>query len=678
VRQLLLTAILIFIFPVVVYTQQVPAQTEQQLENLTEALEEDIEDDNYLMHLQYFLKHPLNINSAKEEDLRLFKFLTDLHIQSFLNYRRLFGNFISIYELQAIPVWDVETIKQLLPFITISQFVELHVLFRKRFQEGEQFILFRGTRTLENKRGFNRSLRSHFLGSKDQLLFRYRYQYKNLLQYGIVGDKDAGEQFFRGAQNKGFDHYSYHLFARNIGNVKALALGDYTTNLGQGLIQWGALAFKKSADALNIKRQASILHPYNSAGEFYYNRGAGITVKKGNVEGTVFGSSKNISGNLSFDTVNQQEIFTSFQTSGFHRTATEIEDRKQVNLTSFGGNLNYQRNAFKIGINTIYHQFSKPLIKRADPYNFYSINGKGWRNYSIDYSYTYKNLHLFGEAAIDQEDNKAFVQGAIMSVDPKIDLSVLYRNISKSYQALFGNAFTESTTPSNEIGFYSGITIRPAAGIRIDAYSDYYKFPWIRYRLHGPGYGRDYLLQLTYKPNKLLELYARYKNEKKDINASENDSAIHYLVANKRQNFRVHLVYKLTSSFVLKARTEIISFNKRSEGGEQGYLMYAEGSYKHGFRLSTNLRLQYFETDSYNSRIYAYESDVLYSYSIPPFYDKGFRYYFNINYDLSRSFSCWLRWSQTIYENRKSIGSGLDEIVGNKRSDIKLQLRYIF
>ncbi|MDQ3552116.1 MAG: helix-hairpin-helix domain-containing protein, partial [Bacteroidota bacterium] len=82
--------------------------------------------------------------------------------------------------------------------------------------------------------------------------------------------------------------------------------------------------------------------------------------------------------------------------------------------------------------------------------------------------------------------------------------------------------------------------------------------------------------------------------------------------------------------------------------------------------------------DSYNSRIYAYESDVLYSYSIPPFYDKGFRYYFNINYDLSRSFSCWLRWSQTIYENRKSIGSGLDEIVGNKRSDIKLQLRYIF
>jgi hypothetical protein len=677
VKKLLITVITIFIY-CVIHAQQVPAQTEQQLENLTEALEEDIEDDNYLQYLQFFLKHPLNINTANEEDLRLFKFLTDLHIQNFLNYRRLLGNFISIYELQAIPVWDVETIKQLLPFVTASQAIEINEFFRKRFTAGEQFLLIRGTRTLEDKRGFDKTLRSHFLGSKDQLLFRYRYQYKNLLQYGVVGDKDAGEQFFRGAQAKGFDHYSYHLFARNIGNIRAIALGDYTANLGQGLIQWGALAFKKSADAVSIKRQASVLHPYNSAGEFYFNRGVGITIIKGNIEGTFFGSSRNISGNLALDTLNQQEKFTSFQTSGFHRTATEIEDRKQVRLSSFGSNINFQKNALKIGVNTIHHQFSKPLSKRADAYNHFAINGKGWRNHSFDYSYTYKNIHVFGEAAMDQENNKAIVQGAIMSVDPKVDLSFLYRNISKSYQALFGNAFTESTTPSNEKGFYSGITIRPGAGLRIDAYSDFYKFPWIRYRLHGPGYGRDYLLQLTYKPSKQVEIYGRYRNERKDINASENDSAIHYLVANLRQNIRVHMVYKLTSSFTLKARTEIVHFNKKSEGGEQGFLMYAEGGYKYGFRLSANLRLQYFETDSYNSRIYAYESDVLLSYSIPPFYDKGFRYYFNINYDVSRKLSFWMRWSQTIFNNRESIGSGLDQIAGNKRSDVKLQLRYVF
>jgi hypothetical protein len=94
--------------------------------------------------------------------------------------------------------------------------------------------------------------------------------------------------------------------------------------------------------------------------------------------------------------------------------------------------------------------------------------------------------------------------------------------------------------------------------------------------------------------------------------------------------------------------------------------------------MSGVLRLQYFETDSYDSRIYAYENDVLYSYSIPPFSDKGFRYYVTFNYDLTKKISFWLRWAQTIYKDRKTVGSGLDEILGNKRSDLKIQARYVF
>jgi hypothetical protein len=92
--------------------------------------------------------------------------------------------------------------------------------------------------------------------------------------------------------------------------------------------------------------------------------------------------------------------------------------------------------------------------------------------------------------------------------------------------------------------------------------------------------------------------------------------------------------------------------------------------------VSANLRLQYFETDDYNSRLYAYENDVLYSFSIPVFYEKGYRYYLNINYDLSRKLSAWFRISQTIYPNRSSIGSGLDEINGNRKTEIKLQMIY--
>jgi hypothetical protein len=90
------------------------------------------------------------------------------------------------------------------------------------------------------------------------------------------------------------------------------------------------------------------------------------------------------------------------------------------------------------------------------------------------------------------------------------------------------------------------------------------------------------------------------------------------------------------------------------------------------------LRLQYFETDSYDARVYAYENDVLYNYSIPAFYDKGFRYYLTCNFDMNKRISFWLRWAQTIYQDKDIIGSGPDAINGNKRSEIKLQARLIF
>jgi hypothetical protein len=120
-------------------------------------------------------------------------------------------------------------------------------------------------------------------------------------------------------------------------------------------------------------------------------------------------------------------------------------------------------------------------------------------------------------------------------------------------------------------------------------------------------------------------------------------------------------------------------YNKNSVNKESGFLTFMDLIFKPMMEnYSGVLRLQYFETDSYDSRIYAYENDVLYSYSIPAFADKGFRYYLTVNYDLNKKISLWLRWAQTIYRNRNFIGSGLDEIEGNKRSELKLQARWIF
>jgi hypothetical protein len=655
------------------FPQDIPPVTQQQLENVAETNDEDPKDDNLLQQLDYFRKHPININAGTAEELQALKFITDLQIGNFIRYRNLFGKFISIYELQAIPTWDLVTIKKILPYIIVDDATSIKESFLSRFKNGDQVLLFRISRVLQKSKGYDTSLNNYYLGDRNHLMFRYRYQYKDLLYFGVTADKDAGEQFFKGAQSKGFDFYSFHFFARRLGIIKSLALGDYAVNLGQGLIQWQSLAFGKNAEVMSIKRQAPVLVPYRSAGEFYFNRGAGITLQKKNIEATVFGSFKKISGNIVNDTA---ERFTSLQTSGYYRTPSEIADKNKIALGSCGGNISYRTSSFKIGLNTVIHHFNLPFQKAYEPYNLYAVSGKKVFNSSIDYSYTFKNVHLFGEAATDKNMHKAFVSGALMSVDPKIDLSVLYRNIQKQYQSLFGNAFTENTMPVNEKGLYAGMAIRPAQGWQLNAYADFFQFPWLKYLVNAPTRGYDYLAQLNYQPNKEFGMYVRYKNKNKPIDSSGN-GVIYYPQDQVKQNLRVHLSQQLSSNVSIDSRLELMWFNHRQKNNEQGFLSYVEGAYAWK-KLAANLRLQYFETNSYNSRIYVYESDVLYSFSIPAFYDKGFRYYINLHYHASKKLQWWLRFAKTIYADKTIIGSGLDEMNSNAHSDIRVQLQYSF
>jgi hypothetical protein len=651
--------------------QEVPITTQQQLENTAEAMEDEaVKDDNYLQDLAYYHKHKIDINAAGAEELQALKFLTDLQIGNIINYRRLVGKFISLYELQAVPTLDVGTIRKLEPFIYAGTGLLDKENFIKKFRSGDQYTLLRMTRQLETSKGYDTSLRTHYLGDPNRLLLRYRYQYKNLLQYGFLADKDAGEEFFKGAQKQGFDFYSAHFFYKNEGVLKTIALGDYMVNMGQGLVQWQSMAFGKSGEVLSVKRQAPVIMPYHSAGEFYFNRGAAVNLQFKQFETVLFGSTRKFSGNYIHDSVDR---FSSFQTSGYYRTVLEAADRYNVTDISYGGSLVLKLNNGKLGINSVLHNFSLPIKKRDEPYNYYSFSGKRMINSSFEYAYTVNNIHLFGEAAIDKDQHPALIAGALMAVDPKIDLSLLYRSISKEYQSFFGNAFTENTLPSNETGLYSGIVVRPQYQWQLTAYADFFSFPFMKYRVNGPSRGSDHLLQLTYTPDKKSEFQLRYKAQDKPINGSSS-GIIDFPVPAIKKDLRLQYSTEVSNAIAIKVRTEMMWFNKDDQEKQEGFLAYVETKVKPNSKLSSNLRLQYFETGGYDSRIYAYESDVLYSFSIPAFFDKGFRYYANLNYDLNKHVSLWLRCAQTIYNNRETVGSGLDEVQGNKKSEVKVQV----
>jgi hypothetical protein len=166
-------------------------------------------------------------------------------------------------------------------------------------------------------------------------------------------------------------------------------------------------------------------------------------------------------------------------------------------------------------------------------------------------------------------------------------------------------------------------------------------------------------------------MYLRYRVKNKPVNG--NTGMIFSTEDQLKRTLRLHFEHHPIRSVQLKYRVERLWLNQMPNS-EKGLLAYVESSFDPLPKISGDMRLQYYLTDSYASRIYAYESDLMYGYSIPGFYDQGFRYYANLRFDPIRLLSVGLKWSQTICSNKTSLGSGLNTIHGKKRSEVKLQI----
>lgn len=697
---ILMACLAIFLFPFKVLAQEQQQQQPQQLpqeaqdkqeealEQLTEQDENQRLDYDNLVDLANILsRHPINLNKADQNDFRALmdlQLLNEIQINAILNYREQMGNFISIFELQAVPYLDVPTIRSILPFVTVTTDIgATRISVSELLAKGDYTLLMRGSQILEEQKGYSPSdsnSTSRYLGSPLNLYTRYRYTYGTKFGYGITGQKDAGEQFFTGTQKQGFDFYSAHVFYRGNGFIKNAVIGDYTVNFGEGLILGSGYGVYKSSYITSIKNGGRPLRAYTSVDEYNFFRGGAITAGSRHLNVTIFGSYKKIDGNIvTIDTIDENNTVTSIGGDGYHRTESEVADKNTVTQKAYGANIEYTKRTFSAG-GTIFHtDFSVPVEPTYQPYNIYAFRGDQLNNYGAHFTWQYRNFNFFGEGALSDPGGLGGITGLLVSVDPRVDLAFVYRNYTKDFYSAYANAFGESSTNTNEKGFYSGIVIRPARGWELDVYADLFQKPWLAYQVDAPSIGTDFLAQLNYRPNKIFSMYIRWRDKSKQQNSTLNDEPLDYVVNTEQQNFRFHLEYKATPSFTFRSRAEWVFFKAEKVAPAHGFLVYQDVIFKEmHFPLQLTGRFCLFDGDTYDARLYTYESDVLYVYSVPSFYNRGIRWYLMARYSVTRGVDLWVRFAQTYYSNINTIGSGLDEINGNTKSELKAELRLRF
>ena len=661
---------------------------QQRVEFISEQLEsESLDLTNVVEQLEYYYDHPLNLNGATADQLQDLWLLSDVQINDLLLHIKLYGKLISIYELQSLEYWDMATIKMVLPFVKVDEKLDqMHVSLKEAFQQGDFEAFFRYQTIVEEKAGYEdvpdsvlSESNSYYFGNPDRYYTRLRFKYRTNLSIGLTAEKDPGEEFFKGSQARtGFDFYSAHAYYKGGKYLRSLAIGDYQVQIGQGLNLWSGYAFGKTADVTNVKRTANALRPYTSVDETRFLRGAAVELGLGKFSWLNFASVKRVDATLIADSlVEEQEFVSSINLTGLHRTNSELARKNALTEMIFGTNFKYQQRNLNVGVAAVYQGYNRDFNRDTVPYNQFDFRGKGNLAVSMDYSLVRKNFNFFGEVSnVSYSGKFAHLHGVLFSLDRRASMALIYRNYNRAYQTFYNAGFSEGSRTQNESGIYAGLKINFSTAFSVNSYADFFQFPWMKYQVDAPSYGHEFMVQPSYKPSRSLEIYGRYRQQLRQKNSRNSDGSITGIEDVVQRNYRINFNYKISEDFRLKSRVEYVTINRPSSAPEDGIILTQDIQYQpKSSPIDISLRYALFETDSYDTRIYTYENNALYVFSVPAYYYQGSRAYVLLRYTFFRRFDLWARYGVSIFANRDSLGSGAEEIRGNTRTDITVQLR---
>ena len=694
----------------------------EQVERLAEDSDDDIDYEDLLENYIFFSENPIDINSDDVKQLVELHLLNVFQYEELLKYRRYYGDFLFLDELEMVEGFDDLTLSIIRPLVMVGQNKDRDKLtFKKMARYGKHQILGRYEQVLEKQQGYlpidDSTLlakpNSRYLGCPQKLQFRYTYNYRNRIRAALVVEKDAGEMFFTDKVSdtiqallgknykRGFDFIGFHLYAKDLGVVKAAVLGDYQLSFGQGLTMWSGMSFGKAGAGSSVMKQGRGITPKGSASEFGFMRGAAITLGGGPFSGSVFYSHRWVDANVSVvDSLeNEAELISSLQETGYHRTIGELLDRHAIRQQVIGGHLAYAIAHFEVGYTAQHTWLSTPLELKPSHYNQFYFQGKNLTNQGIDFKYVKGKYAVFGEMAMsynpgtkvpEPAEGPTSTQSGVstgsttlgfagllgLTVKPAgyLNFTVMYRDYGKTYQNLMSNAFGEGSRNQGQRGIYLGVEVAPAPYWNLLAYADQFQFTWLTSQVNAPSRGHDYYMRLSHSFNRRTNAYLQFRSKTKMKNSTDAFVFSHYPIFYTKNTVRFNINYELGWDIHCANKAEYAHYRNEDGTNEHGYFLCQDIAYKpENLPFSLTFRYAIFDAKDYNARVYAYENDVLYSFSVPAMYGKGMRFYLLGKVKLFNSLTLYARIGRTIYSDRDEIGSGLTLIEGNHKTDLKVE-----
>jgi hypothetical protein len=614
-----------------------------------------------LEQLQSLRRRPIDLNRVTLQKLQSLPILSPVQARNIIHERSQNGLFRSWSDFQKRMDLDNDQSIHLSPYFTVSH--------RKPVKKTFFRLRWRHLRRLQKTSGYESGT---YLGSPWKGVQRASFSCGQVLRGGLLMEKDQGEPRWN-------DHLVGYMECKYLPCHTRLLVGNFRVEVGQGLVLWGPYGLSKGADPVApVKKRSRGFVGYVTSDENRYLTGGAIEIKRNSLCLTLLTSRKWQDAAL-----NSDGTVKSLTASGLHRTESEIDKKKRLKETLFGGRITRSWSWGTAGVTGWWSRYSKE-IKRTDPFRYrFDFQGDQNHVFGLDVDLFFHRLNLSGEIAKCSSSGWALIGNSILDLG-NASFVVSYRRYDPNFQNPHSHSFG-SDQVRNEEGFYFGLTVKITKSTQLRFYYDAFRKPWRTYYTPIPTRGDDLFVQLDKKfsPALAITLRARFRRGEKLETGTTSTGLARDLIQDRNHHlYRFVLQYRPSPRLKLRSRLETVNVSYPKIWGkiscpshaETGLLIYQDLWIQPIPRLTITARWITFDTEAYDSRIYEFEGDLPGLLTIQPLYGKGSRWYLLLRYQTTRLLQLAAKFSSTTHEGVSSWGSGHDQLQGDTEHHLGVQV----
>jgi len=606
------------------------------------------EADNAAEKLAQLSDNRVNINSGDEDEISRLFFLTSFQVKVLADYIKRHGNIVSVYEIALLPGFDRPTAMLMEPYIVLSS----------------RAVASSGTGS-RNTLLFSTLISAPSSGTDStgvRYVLRLNHSSKRY-SYGLTAENDPWEHFTL-HKAAGADFVSAHLMYNGKGLLSRLIVGDYSLRFGEGLVISNSSWQGSWLTSPSFASGREVTDAYTSTDENNFFRGVAAVASSATYSAALFISSNSIDARIRF-AADSSRYVSNLVTGGLHNTPSGLAARNTLTENTAGIHLTAGGEKIRGGVTLAATRFSLPFIPDTSAAeDLYKFRGRHLLNMGADFRAGTGKLFCFGEAGFSFPGSWAAVTGIRALPDGRITFNLSARYLSPRYHVFHSNIYSSGSTVSNEMGIAGNIHIEAAKHLFVSAGADIYRFPWLRYRSSSPSTGARSELKIEYTPSDRLTLRGSWSliQHQYDVN---DDTGIAGIEIKKRMQTSLLGAWAPSESVTLTSRIVLCHL---PETHENGYLLCQDISYSLK-KVKVWLRYSLFNTPGWDTRLYAYENDLLQNFSIPALYGDGMRTYLMLQWDVSSHFLIRAKYASTLSGNGESHKTD---------NDIRLQMKILF